>query len=116
MIDHLFCLNLHKRPICIFSVLKHLTYMDLITDFSFQKRTQQCIDRVLPLSERSVCVFHIHHLFILVVQVVWSCRQMSRLQLPDVSKRKEIDQFNTIQQLTSSSSLPSSIFPTCLLV
>lgn len=70
-------------------VLAYLTHMDLIVDFSFQKWAQQCISRVFPLSERSVCVFYIHHLFILIAQVMGSCRQMSRLQLPDVSKRKE---------------------------
>lgn len=70
-------------------VLAYLTHMDLIVDFSFQKWAQQCISRVFPPSERSVCVFYIHHLFILIAQVMGGCRQMSRLQLPDVSKRKE---------------------------
>lgn len=77
-------------------VLAYLTHMDLIVDFSFQKWAQQCISRVFPLSERSVCVFYIHHLFILIAQVMGSCRQMSRLQLPDVSKRKETINLNEL--------------------
>ncbi len=92
--------------------------MDLIIDFSFEKWTQQRLVRVLPLSERSVCVFHIRHFFVPVAQVMRSCRQISRLQLAEVTKRKEKIQFNSFQRLTYcySSSLPSSIVPTCLWV
>ena len=96
---------MHRRPIHTFSVLTH---MDLIVDFSLQKWTQQRLVRVLPLSERSVCVLHIPRLFILVVQVMGSRRQIFRLQLTGVSKTKE-----TIQiQLTFT--LSHCYFPSFL--
>lgn len=63
--------------------------MEFIVDFSFQKWTKQCLVRIFPLSERSICVFHIHHFFIGVIQVMRSCRQISRLQLTVVAKGKK---------------------------
>lgn len=65
---------MRKRPNVIFSVLTH---MDLIVDFSFQKWTEQCRVWVLFLCERSICVFFIHRLFILVAQVMGGCNQIS---------------------------------------
>lgn len=47
-------------------------HMQLIIDFSFQNRAEECAVTVFPLSERSICVFHIHDLFILVAEVVRS--------------------------------------------
>lgn len=103
---------MHRRPIHIFSVLTHI---DLIVDFSFQKWPQQRPLRVLPLSERSVCVLHIPRLFILVAQVMGSCRQISRLQLTGVSKRKETIQIQCKWTFTLcyTSSFATSVFPTC---
>lgn len=63
--------------------------MDLVIDFSFQKGTQQRLCRVLPLSEGSICVLHVHRLLVAVAQVMRSCRQIPRLKLADVPRRKE---------------------------
>lgn len=77
-----FFLNLSKQNSPIF------THMELIIDFSFQNWTQEGTVRVFPLGEGSVCVFHIHHLFILVAEVVVRrCRQISGLELADEAKK-----------------------------
>lgn len=62
-----FCLNLSMQNSEML-----FTHMELIIDFSFQNRAEECAVRVFPLSERSICVFHIHDLLILVAEVVRS--------------------------------------------
>lgn len=56
-----------------------VTHVDLIIDLAFQRWTQQHRHVVFPLSEGGICVLHIHNLFIPVVQVMGSCRQISGL-------------------------------------
>lgn len=63
--------------------------MEMIIDFPFQKWTKQRVVRVFPLSEGCISVFYIHHLFILVTQVMGRCGQISGLQLSDVAKKKK---------------------------
>lgn len=86
--------------------------MELIRDFSFQKWTQQCLGRVFPLGERCVCVFYIHHLFIVVTQVMGRCGQVSGLQLTDVTREKDalITSSQTINVIQISSATHFLIF------
>lgn len=87
--------------------------MELIIDSSFQNRTRQRCGRVPPLSERPICVFHIHNLFVLVAQVMGSCREISGLQLANVAKTKESVSKISFQSLYSLSFHSFFSIPVC---
>lgn len=66
-----------------------VTHVDLIVDLAFQRRTQQHCDIVSPLSEGCIGVLHVHNLFIPVVEVMGSWRQVSGLQFTGVGGKKK---------------------------
>lgn len=65
------------------------THLDLIIDLAFQRWSQQHCDIVFPLSEGCVGVLHIYNLFIPVVEVMGSSRQISGLQFTGLGKKKK---------------------------